>query len=119
MKTPAISLLACLLAAAPLLADGTPRASAAAPAGDFADGLAGGPDFWEVTGVASGDTLHLRAGPSARERVVGDLPNGSIIRNLGCTMTGDQRWCQVARPEDSRSQGWVAGRYLRESSYQP
>ncbi|WP_295406529.1 SH3 domain-containing protein [uncultured Thiocystis sp.] len=124
MKKPALSLLACFLAAAPLLADaahadGTPRANSAAPAADFADGLAGGPDFWEVTGVASGDTLHLRAGPSARERVVGDLPNGAVMRNLGCTLTSGQRWCRVERLENRGTQGWVAGRYLRESSYQP
>jgi hypothetical protein len=86
---------------------------------DYADGLAGGPDFWEVAGVAVGDTLNLRAGPSAHERVLGELGNGSILRNLGCKMADGQRWCRVARPEDTRSEGWVAGRYLRESSYQP
>jgi hypothetical protein len=86
---------------------------------DFADGLAGGPDFWEVAGVAAGDTLNLRAGPSAHERVLGELGNGSILRNLGCKMADGQRWCRVARPEDTKSEGWVAGRYLRESSYQP
>ena len=86
---------------------------------DYADGLAGGPDFWEVAGVTAGDTLNLRAGPSAQERVLGELGNGSILRNLGCKMTDGQRWCRVARPEDTRSEGWVAGRYLRESSYQP
>jgi len=86
---------------------------------DFADGLAGGPDFWEVAGVAAGDTLNLRAGPSAHERVLGELGNGAIVRNLGCRMTDGQRWCRVARPEDTRSEGWVAGSYLRETSYQP
>jgi hypothetical protein len=86
---------------------------------DYADGLAGGPDFWEVAGVSAGDTLNLRAGPSAHERVLGELGNGSVLRNLGCKMADGQRWCRVARPEDTRSEGWVAGRYLRESSYQP
>ncbi len=99
--------------------EGAPRASTAAPTGDFADGLSGGPDFWEVTGVASGDMLNLRAGPSSRDRAVGEIDNGAVVRNLGCKMAGGQRWCQVARPEDARSKGWVAGRYLRESSYQP
>jgi hypothetical protein len=91
----------------------------AAPAGDFADGLAGGPDFWEVHGVPRGDTLNLRAGPSAHDRVIGELGNGSVMRNLGCRMSGGQRWCQVAEPEDPSSRGWVAGHYLRESSYRP
>ena len=93
--------------------------AASAPAGDFADGLSGGPDFWEVQGVPPGDSLHLRAGPSTHDRVVGEIGNGSVMRNLGCRMSGEQRWCQVARPEDPASKGWVAGRYLRESSYQP
>lgn len=86
---------------------------------DFADGLAGGPDFWEVTGVPAGDTLNLRSGPSTHASVVGEIGNGSVMRNLGCKMAGGQRWCRVARPEDPGSKGWVAGRYLRESSYQP
>jgi hypothetical protein len=97
----------------------TNLAQSTAPAGDFADGLSGGPDFWEVHGVPPGDTLNLRAGPSTHERVVGEIGNGSVMRNLGCRMSGEQRWCQVARPEDPGSKGWVAGRYLRESSYQP
>jgi hypothetical protein len=86
---------------------------------DFADGLAGGPDFWEVVGVAAGDTPNLRSGPSAHDPVVGEIGNGSVMRNLGCKMAGGQRWCRVARPQDPGSQGWVAGRYLRESSHQP
>jgi hypothetical protein len=86
---------------------------------DFADGFAGGPDFWEVHGVPPDDTLNLRAGPSTHDRVIGELGNGTVMRNLGCRMTDGQRWCQVARPEDSGFKGWVAGRYLRESSYQP
>ena len=86
--------------------------------GDFADGDAGGPDFWEVTGVPGGDTLNMRAGPSAREPVVGDLGNGAIVRNLGCKTASGQRWCQVAMRDEPSRRGWVAGRYLRESSYQ-
>jgi hypothetical protein len=85
---------------------------------DFADGLAGGPDFWEVTGVPAGDTLNLRSGPSTHDAVVGEIGNGSVIRNLGCKMVSGQRWCRVVRPENPSSKGWVAGRYLRESSYQ-
>ena len=85
---------------------------------DFADGLAGGPDFWEVSGVPAGDTLNLCSGPSTHDSVVGEIGNGSVMRNLGCKMVSGQRWCRVARPEDPSSKGWVAGRYLRESSYQ-
>jgi hypothetical protein len=79
---------------------------------DFADGLMGGPDFWAVTGLEAGDSLNLRAGPSTDDRVIGRLAEGDVVRNLGCRMTGTQRWCQV---ETSVAAGWVSGRYLRES----
>lgn len=72
-----------------------------------------------MTGIPACDTLNLRSGPSTHESVVGEIGIGSVMRNLGCKMAGGQRWCQVARPEDLGSKGWVAGRYLRESSYQP
>jgi len=98
---------------------GEQQGKPAATGGDFADSDAGGPDFWEVTGVPRGDTLNLRTGPSAQGRVVDELDNGDIVRNLGCKTTGGQRWCRVARPDEPENRGWVAGRFLRESSYQP
>lgn len=87
----------------------------AEPAPDFADGLAGGPDVWEVAGVAEGDTLNLRAGPSSREAVLGQFANGTRLRNLGCKLQGAQRWCQVETTQGVPLSGWVAGRYLREA----
>jgi hypothetical protein len=90
-------------------------AATAAPAPDFADGLTGGPDFWEVHGVGAGDRLNLRAGPSARDRVLGRVADGAILRNLGCAMTGGARWCQV-RAEALGVTGWAAGRFLREGA---
>lgn len=86
---------------------------------DFADGYAGGPDYWQVTGLRRGDTLNVRQGPSVKERVIAELDEGDVVRNLGCKPVSGQRWCRVARPDDARAQGWVAGRYLRESSDQP
>lgn len=86
---------------------------AAAP--DFADGLSGGPDFWEVHGVGAGDRLNLRAGPSARDRVVARVGEGAILRNLGCRMSSGQRWCQV-RSDDLGVTAWAAGRFLREGA---
>jgi hypothetical protein len=79
---------------------------------DFADGLMGGPDFWAVDGLSAGDSLNLRVGPSTGDRVIGRLAEGDIVRNLGCRMTGSQRWCQIETPAGV---GWVSGRYLRES----
>ncbi len=83
---------------------------------DFADGLAGGPDYWEVAGVATGDTLNLRSEPSANGRIILELDNGAVLRNKGCRMTGSTRWCQVQLTGDADALGWVAGRYLREAS---
>ena len=92
------------------------QAGEPAPRGDFADGLAGGPDFWQVTGVAGGDLLNLRRNASAKAATVLGVPNGTVLRNHGCALHGGQRWCQVSLRDDPSRRGWVAGRYLRESS---
>lgn len=95
-----------------------PGTTVQAPADDFADGLGGGPDFWEVTGVAADDLLNLRAGPSTRNQVIGQFANGDVLRNLGCQMQGGQRWCKVVLAAgENDPEGWVAGRYLREAAY--
>lgn len=91
----------------------TPRPPQQAPTPDYADGLQGGPDFWQVQGLSGGDTLNVRSGPSTSNAVVGTVRNGDTLRNFGCTMTGSTRWCQVQAPSGVR--GWVAGRYLHES----
>jgi hypothetical protein len=83
---------------------------------DFADGLQGGPDFWEVTGVPPGDALNMRRGPSARDAIVMRFDNGAALRNRGCRMVAGQRWCKVERPDAPSDSGWVLGRYLREGS---
>lgn len=82
---------------------------------DYADGLTGGPDYWEVTGVGDGDTLSLRKEPSPRARLMVQFANGTVLRNLGCKNTRGQKWCRVERPDDPSMRGWVNGRYLRES----
>ena len=82
---------------------------------DYADGLAGGPDFWQVAGVGGGDALNLREGPSTRYRVTGKLRNGDVLRNDGCRLSGEDRWCRI-RASGSGVQGWVAGRFLIESA---
>ncbi|MEO3430086.1 SH3 domain-containing protein [Pelagibius sp. CAU 1746] len=83
------------------------------PASDFADGLSGGPDYWEVHGV--GSALRLRAGPSREHGVIGALGNGEVVRNLGCRMSGDARWCRVETLREGQ-QGWAAGGFLREGT---
>ncbi|WP_246780601.1 SH3 domain-containing protein [Rhizobium sp. AQ_MP] len=88
---------------------------AAAPQPDFADGLSGGPDFFQVAGVTPGDALNIRSRPSAQSPIVTRVVNGEILRNGGCRMTGQTRWCRVSRPDGSAS-GWAAGRFLIEAS---
>lgn len=73
-----------------------------------------GPDYWRVHGVASNDTLNIRSGPSAGNRIVASAPNGAVFRNLGCRGSGNSRWCHLETP-DGRISGWAAGRYLQES----
>jgi uncharacterized protein YgiM (DUF1202 family) len=80
---------------------------------DFADGLAGGPDWWEVAALEAGSALNVRSGPATRYPVVGKAQNGEALQNLGCRMTGRERWCNV-RAAGSGQQGWVAGRFLIE-----
>ena len=86
---------------------------------DYADGLSGGPDFWEVTDVPPNDTLNVRDGPGTGNRVVGELANGDTVRNLGCEMVGNSRWCEIEAGSEMKFSGWVNGRYLREASVYP
>ncbi|NEV63809.1 SH3 domain-containing protein [Thiorhodococcus minor] len=94
---------------------------------------ADGPDFFSVTGVAANNVLNLRAGPSAQEEKIGEIPpDGTCLRNLGCrggltyqeysTLSTKERaerlrerprWCQV---DYQGLRGWVAARYLVEGS---
>jgi hypothetical protein len=81
---------------------------------DFADGLAGGPDWWQVSGISEG-ALNIRSGPDTRYDVVGKAQNGEVAQNRGCRMTGPTRWCSI-RVDGSGVRGWVAGRYLIEGA---
>lgn len=81
---------------------------------DFADGLTGGPDFWEVTGVASNDTLHLRDAPAPDGKIVASVGNREALKNGGCQNTQGQRWCRVTTK--GGAQGWANGKYLREGA---
>lgn len=82
--------------------------------GDYADGLMGGPDYWRVTGVTN--TLSLRSAPTTRAEILDRLANGTVLRNKGCRIAGQRRWCQVEQTDNPRLSGWVAGDFLEESS---
>ena len=72
---------------------------------DFADGPAGGPDFFQVA-VSGGGTLNLGAGPSAGASIVARLSDGQNLRNLGCRMAEGRRWCRVATLAEPGEEGW-------------
>lgn len=83
--------------------------------GDYADGLAGGPDFLAVA-VSGGGSLNLRSAPSAGAATVTRLANGQNVRNLGCRMAEGRRWCNVATLADPGEVGWAAGDFLIEGT---
>ena len=94
---------------------------------------ADGPDYYQVRGVSSDDTLNIRAEPDFDASRLGEIPpDTDCILNLGCqggltyqeftTLSTSQqaqrlkenpRWCKV---EYQGIIGWVAGRYLAEGS---
>jgi hypothetical protein len=86
--------------------------------GDFADGLQGGPDFYQVA-ISGGGTLNLRSSPSRGANVVTQLRNGENVRNLGCRMAEGGRWCRVATLADPGYEGWAAGDFLIEGGATP
>lgn len=79
------------------------------------DDLAGGPDYWAVRGLAPNERLGVRLEPKSGSTVLATLKNDEIVRNLGCRMTGSQRWCRIRSITGMDVTGWVSARYLRES----
>jgi uncharacterized protein YraI len=79
----------------------------------------GGPDYWAVRGLGPGQRLNVRRDPSPRAPALATLGEGEVVHNLGCRETGQGRWCQIRSTTGMDVTGWVAGRYLRESSGPP
>lgn len=102
-----------------------------APATVVAD--ADGPDFYRIVGVAPDDVLNIRAEPSAASQKIGEIPHdGDRIQNRGCIrelsfqewqqaseedrkIATHRRWCEITF---NGIEGWVAGRFLVEGSYE-
>lgn len=84
-----------------------------APQQDYADGLSGGPDFWQVVGVSQ--SLNVRAAPSTSAPVRIGLLKGTVVRNLGCRRNAGRVWCQVSQLGGGVT-GWAASQYLREAA---
>jgi hypothetical protein len=73
------------------------------------------PDFFVVEGVAYNDLLNVREKASAGGRVLGRLPNGVALRNLGCGEFNGARWCRVETLDEPKIAGWAGARYMQES----
>jgi len=106
-------------------------ATALTLASGIASATADGPDFYQVTGVAAGDVLNIRAEPDPHSAKVGVIPpDGICVRNLGCKggltfrefselsaagqkkrLKENPRWCKI---EYRGATGWVDGRFLAE-----
>ena len=96
--------------------NGTTVPAAEAPARHLAtDSLAGGPDYWEVTNLAAGETLAVRVEPGAGAAAAAEVAAGTLVANGGCRVVAGQRWCRVTGRDDPSVTGWVAGHNLREA----
>ena len=84
------------------------QGSASAP-GDSMAG-AGGPDHFEVSVTGR---LNVRSAPSTSAPVVGKLPSGTVVENLGCQQSEGRTWCHIA---DGDASGWAASDFLTEAS---
>jgi len=102
--------------------------------GQSAFATADGPDYYAVSGVAVGEALSLRAGPSVDAEEIGQIPHDARrLRNLGCQGGATlAEWERMTEPERRASRtkrwcrvryggvdGWVAGWLLREDSSAP
>ena len=83
---------------------------------DYADGNAGGPDNWRVSGVAANDVLYVHRSASLASARIGSLPhNARGVRNYGCQWSDHDKgsWCEI---EWQGLRGFAAQRYLAEDS---
>ncbi len=89
-------------------------ATGAVVKGDFADGMAGGPDFWQV--ATEGGQLIIHDAPSTGAPKLGAVWNGDPLRNLGCRASEGRTWCNVATLADPGIEGWAAAEFLVEGN---
>lgn len=88
----------------------------AASSGDFADGMSGGPDVWEVASNASVGDRVLRNEAKASGRGIMTLDPGAKLKNLGCRLEAETKWCEVELDEQPKLKGWIVGAALVESA---
>ncbi len=81
-----------------------------------------GPGCLRVVNVAGWDTLNMRSGPSARNRIIDRLSprgHGIIKLNGKCIPLAKRwrsRWCPVTHYNGDRTtSGWLKARYVRDN----
>ena len=81
--------------------------------------------FAKVSGIASHDTLSVRAKPNWHSKKITALPPNAYVGVDECVRMGRSNWCKVHavnhnlgqdRGYDDRLSGWVNARYLKFSS---
>ncbi|WP_110708692.1 SH3 domain-containing protein [Salinicola sp. CR57] len=87
----------------------------AKPAGTHRPEAMDGPKYWQVELEDATTRLNVRSGPGRQYAIAGQLANGETLENLGCRLSGADRWCHV-RAAGSGLRGWAAGRFLVEGS---
>ncbi|MGB7205314.1 MAG: hypothetical protein WBD37_07565, partial [Anderseniella sp.] len=91
-------------------------AEPAAYSQNYADGNAGGPDNWRVSGVANNDVLYVHRSANLASPRIGSLPhNARGVRNYGCQWSDHDKgtWCEI---EWQGLRGFVAQLYLSEDN---
>ncbi len=83
---------------------------------NFADGLTGGPDVWEVASSASVNDRMLRNEPRTDARGIINLAAGVKLKNRGCRMNGGIKWCEVEEEAGAKLRGWITGAALIEAA---
>lgn len=77
------------------------------------DATAGGAtDFASVIGISKGDLLNIRAAASPTGMVIARIPNGTLVKVVGCGAAGGNLWCSVEDANDPAAKGWTPARYL-------
>ena len=71
---------------------------------------AGGYRYLQVATSVGG--LNVRLNASTQGQVLGALPDGTVLTNLGCQAGADRAWCDV-QPVAGGTRGYVAAEYLR------
>lgn len=69
------------------------------------------PEYW----VVDDSSTFLKASPGIfAKSVTNSLPQGTVLRNLGCQYQRTPTWCQVEQRDNPKIRGWVWSTGVRE-----